>query len=362
LFAGGGTGGHIFPSVAVVERLAEMKSGLRPLFLVSDRKLDGEILTKANLPFEPLPAKPFVKNPLKWLSIYQAHQASQVVVKKLIEAHEAVAVVAMGGFVCPPAVIAAEKAGIPVLLVNLDAVPGKANKMLATHANQIFSAYQVTDFPVSQVIGVPMRRSAVGPSDKAKAREALGLLPDRETLLVTGASQGAKSINVMMMEMIQQAQARKALAAWQVVHLCGGSPQDARELQEAYDKAAIPARVDAFTTQMGVNWAAATIAISRAGAGSVAEAWANTIPTIFLPYPYHADEHQRHNAKPLEKMGSGLIYKDLIDGKANARQLSNPLMALMANSQRRSNMIKLMQERMPPDGAKVVAKWLIELK
>ena len=361
LFAGGGTGGHIFPSIAVVERLLEAKSTLLPLFLVSNRKLDAEILAKQHISFEPLPAQPFSMNPLRWMAFYKGWNDSQAIVTRLAQEREVAAIVAMGGFVCAPAVIAASKLGIPVLMMNLDAVPGKANKLLAKHATEIYSAYPVTDFPVSQIVGVPLRRSAVGPTDKAKARESLGLLPDRDTLLVTGASQGATSLNAMMLELISQAQCRKALAQWQVLHLTGGTAQDASDIQAHYDKAGIPARVEAFCNQMGIAWASATIAVSRAGAGSVAEAWANTIPTIFFPYPYHADQHQRFNAEPLARMGSGIIFTDKIEPKSNARQIVGPLMALMTNSQRRTNMVKLMNERMPPDGAKAVAQWLMKL-
>ena len=361
LFAGGGSGGHIFPNIAVVERLREAKSALRPLFLVSNRKLDAEILVKQELPFEPLPVRPFSMNPMNWLGFYKGYSDSQAIVTRLVQEHNVVALVATGGFVCGPAAVAAAKLGVPVLLVNLDAVPGKANKMLAKHATEIYSAYPVEDFAASQIIGVPLRRSAVGPTDKAQARESLGLLPDRDTLLVTGASQGATSLNAMLIELISQAQPRKALAQWQVLHLTGGTAQDAKDIQALYDKAAIPARVEAFCNQMGVAWASATIAVSRAGAGSVAEAWANTVPTIFFPYPYHADQHQRFNAEPLARMGSGIIFTDLIEPKSNARQIMGPLMALMTNSQRRTNMIKLMNERMPPDGAKAVAQWLTAL-
>jgi UDP-N-acetylglucosamine--N-acetylmuramyl-(pentapeptide) pyrophosphoryl-undecaprenol N-acetylglucosamine transferase len=359
LFAGGGTGGHIFPNMAIVERLAEAKAPFKPIFVVSDRKLDAELMAKHKLDFIPVAAKPFSANPLKWFDFYRHYAGSESVIAQAIKEQNVRAIVCTGGFVSPPVAIAAKKAGIPVVLVNLDAVPGKANKLVAKSATQIFSAYPMAEAPTAQIVGVPLRQSAIGPADKDKARTALGLLAGRETLFITGASQGASSINLMMQELITQTVPRKELATWQVIHLTGGTPQQAKELEAAYDKAAIPARVEAFCNQMGIAWAAASLGISRAGASSVAEAWANSVPCFFLPYPYHKDQHQRKNAEPLAKIGSALIYDDLIDPGKNARQLAGPLVSVMTNSTRRQQMVSLMRDRIPPDGALSVSRWLL---
>jgi UDP-N-acetylglucosamine--N-acetylmuramyl-(pentapeptide) pyrophosphoryl-undecaprenol N-acetylglucosamine transferase len=144
-----------------------------------------------------------------------------------------------------------------------------------------------------------------------------------------------------------------------VLHLCGHTPGAAEELKAAYAKAEIPARVETFCNEMGLAWSAATIAISRSGAGSVAEAWANATPTIFLPYPYHKDQHQRLNALPLSEAGAALLMSDQIDPRVNAKQITGPLLALMTNAQRRIHMAELMRQKMPPDGADVVAQWLM---
>ena len=129
-FAGGGTGGHIFPSLAIAERLAEKKARSRPHFLVSNRPLDAQVLTKANMPFTPLPAQPMSVRPWDWPGFYRGWTGSVGIVRRLIGEMNAAAVVTMGGFVSAPAVAAAKAAKIPVLLVNLDAVPGRANRLM----------------------------------------------------------------------------------------------------------------------------------------------------------------------------------------------------------------------------------------
>ena len=102
-----------------------------------------------------------------------------------------------------------------------------------------------------------------------------------------------------------------------------------------------------------------SIAISRAGAGSVGEVWANAVPTIFYPYPYHKDQHQRLNAEPLVRIGSAMMHNDWVDPMRNARELTGPLLSLMSNTQRRIQMAETMRDKLPPDGAAAVAKWLL---
>ncbi len=102
------------------------------------------------------------------------------------------------------------------------------------------------------------------------------------------------------------------------------------------------------------------MAISRAGAGSVAEAWANAVPTVFLPYPYHRDQHQRHNAEPLSGTGAAIVVRDMIDARANAKEMSGLLLNLITNDAQREQMVRLMRREAPPDGAEVVAAWLTE--
>lgn len=356
LFAGGGTGGHIFPSLAIVERLRETGCPARPHFLVSTRPLDAQILSKESITYTPLGARPPSLNPVKLFAFGRAFSTSSAQVTQVIHQMSAVALVAMGGFVAAPAVWAAHKAGIPVVLVNLDAVPGLANKHMSRFATEVFSAYATPVLPKANLVGLPLRRSVVGPADVALARRELGLDPDKETLLVTGASQGAESINNMMIELVGLAQPRKALRNWQVLHLSGQA--DVERVRKAYEAAGVPARVEAFCNAMGMAWRSADIAISRAGAGSVAEAWANAVPTLFFPYPYHKDQHQRLNTAPLLIIGAAKVFTDQIDPAPNARQITGPLLALMSNTQQRIHMTELMRERTPGDGAMAIAQWL----
>jgi UDP-N-acetylglucosamine--N-acetylmuramyl-(pentapeptide) pyrophosphoryl-undecaprenol N-acetylglucosamine transferase len=358
LFTGGGSGGHIFPNLAILERLREKRIPVAPHFLISDRPLDAQIVKKAGVPFTILPAEPVALRPDKLLKFYVCFKRSEEQVRQLIARLSASAMVATGGFVSGPAATGACRAGVPVALVNLDAVPGRANKFLARKATETFSVYPTAVLPRAQTIGLPLRRAAMASVDAAKARWELGLRPDLETVLVFAGSQGGASINQMMIEMCHRTQSRKALAdpQWQVLHLSGFADRD--KVQQAYDKAQINARVEPFCNAMGLAWAASSLAIARAGAGTVGEAWANAVPTVFLPYPYHKDEHQRFNAEPLVNAGAALMFKDRIDAIENVTQIAGPLTSLMQNSLQRTKMREALLRTRPQDGAETVALWL----
>ncbi len=361
LLAGGGSGGHIFPNLAILQRLRERSPTVAATLVISTRPLDAEVVTKAREKAVAVPVQPLTMKPWRWPAFYDAWHKSVHALLAVIAQERITAVVATGGFVSGPALAAARKAGLPAALVSLDAIPGKANRLMASKASAIFTVYPTALWPQAQRIGMPLRRNAIGPNDKHAARRQLGLEPDGEVLLVTGASQGASSLNRMMIELAGQTQVRKTLrnAGWRVLHLTGDKPEERDAAIAAYQAAKIPATVLPFCDAMGLAWASATLAISRAGAGSVAEAWANAVPTIFFPYPYHKDLHQKFNAEPLTHTGAGILMLDAIDPRVNARQLAPRLLSLIGNDSQRYQMAENLRSTRPDDGAAVIADWVL---
>ena len=360
VFAGGGTGGHIFPALAIAEQLAVLSSGkARAVFVVSDRPLDAQILTREGAEFVPLPARPFGVRPRALAKFARswgpAVRESRVHLRRLKAEAGSVHVVGMGGFVAAPVAQAAKVERIPVTLVNMDAVPGKANRWVARKAARV-----VTSTPVEgenwQVVPPIVRAAALAAKDPHECRRSLGLEEESPTLLVTGASQGARSINRLIIRLLEEN--ARAFAGWQVVHQTGAGEEDAAIA--AYERAGIAAAVAPFFDAMGLAWGAADLAVSRAGAGSVAEAWANHIPTVFLPYPYHKDEHQRFNARPLEQAGGAVIVRDRIDETANAADAGKVVLDLMGNATRRAAMRNALFKLGPADGARRIAEILLK--
>lgn len=359
VFAGGGTGGHIFPALAIHEELAAL-GPTRSVFLCSDRPLDAKILGKEHAHFRSIRAKPFGLKPRALFRFLQSWgpsvRAASMVIRDRLRAGEDVHVVAMGGFVAPPVVKAAAALGVPVTLVNMDAVPGKANRWVAKRAQRVVTSAPV---PGARWVQVPpiVRSAAVASIDAPSCRTALGggLDANRQTLLVTGASQGARSINAMMMHLARERP--KIFEGWQVIHQTGAG-EDAN-VTEAYAAAGIPALVRPFFDRMAEAWGAADLAVSRAGAGSVAEAWANAVPTLFMPYPFHKDQHQRYNAQPLERAGAAIIAGDAVDPAANAQGAGQTLAELLTEDDRRAALRAGLKDLGPADGARRIAEMLM---
>ncbi len=360
LFAGGGTGGHLFPSLAIAERLTERQAADCHI-ACSDRAIDRQILSAQPVPFTPLSVRPLPRNPLQGPGFLWHYFKSIGESKKLIRKFNARCVVAMGGFVSGPVVAAARRLGVPVLLVNLDAVPGKANRWLSRRCTAVMSVYDDggTLGPKVERIPLPLRRQSLSAGDPRAARQALGLDPDRPTLLITGASQGADSINRMMMGLLDVEAFRHAAAEWQFLHLAG--PGKAQAMAEVYAQHGLKARAIDFLKEMGLGWGAADLAISRAGANSVAEAVANGVPTIFFPYPYHKDQHQKLNARPVVYEGGALMLEDLIDEGRNIAQTCPFLINLMSEPCQLQKMREVLKRLAEEDGAQLLAKRVLEL-
>ncbi len=362
VFAGGGTGGHLYPGVAIAERLREGDPSALTLFICSDKPLDRTILDAEGLVSLPIPARPLAARPRAVLALARNWGACvrsvRIAIRDLQKRAESVQLIAMGGYVSAPAAIAARSLGVPIALVNLDAAPGKANRWIARVAGRIFTAADAGP-PSWERIRPIVRRGAVPAAPPAECRRRLGLSPDLPTLFVTGASQGARSINELLIGFVQARP--EALRGWQVFHQTGQA--DARdwprEVREAYQQAGIPAVVAPFCGHMASAWGAADLAVSRAGAGSVAEAWASGTPTLFLPYPHHRDHHQRQNAAPLAQAGAAEVVEDLVSPEVNMGVAGEALARLLGDADRREAMKRAFAALGPADGAERVAAALL---
>ncbi len=329
VFAGGGTGGTVGPGVAIAERLRDLEPSIEVHFLVSDRPVDRLLLDPGDWSFTPTPARsPSIRPAAGWRFLRGWRTTRRLAMETIGDAART-RVVALGGFVAPPVVAAAVRRGVPVDLLNLDTVAGRANRWIAARSTRVFTAVETDLHPAVGPVGVPLRRAVLASRSPEAARHALGLEPSRSTLLVTGASQGARSIDRFMAGLASDHPAM--LNDWQVVHLAGG---EVESLQRAYADAGVPATVRPFLDEMGLAWAAADLAISRGGASSVAEISASRTPAIILPYPWHKDRHQARNAAALEAAGAVLVLDDPVAGPKASDRLRMTLGDLLADPDR----------------------------
>jgi UDP-N-acetylglucosamine--N-acetylmuramyl-(pentapeptide) pyrophosphoryl-undecaprenol N-acetylglucosamine transferase len=360
LFAGGGTGGHIYPALAIAERLTRLDPEAQFKFIVSQRPLDGQILQDESMDGRHIDciridAKPFGISPGAFLDFYRAWRpaiAKSSEFLDLCKKQGDVRVVALGGFVAAPVVKAAQHLALPVYLVNLDAIPGKSNRWVAARAKRTFTTYDVPMRTKWEKVGPIVRKRAVAAGSREACRQRLGLAPKGRTIFVTGASQGARTINEAVLLYVQKNADALRDGGWQFVHQTG--EDDEAMVRFGYSQADIPAIVAAYTKDIGFFWGAADLAIARAGAGTVSEALANKVPTLFVPYPHHKDQHQTRNAQHLVDAGAARVIEDRNDPAHNALALASELATLL-EAATLAKMREAFEKLGPCDGAASIA-------
>lgn len=361
VFAGGGTGGHLAPAIAVAEYLATAHPHAKVLFACTDRAIDRRVLEPTGYGMVPQPVQPFPRRPLQAPGFLLAWLRSKALARQLIRDVQPAAVVGLGGFAAGPLVRVAASQGVRTALLNPDAVPGKANQYLARHVEAIFTQFPATAewFPVDvrskvRMIGCPIRAKVLG-ADRAEAMAELGLAPQLKTLMITGGSLGAQTINEAVLANMDFLASRAT--HWQVLHITG--PGKSQEAQRAYRAAGVRHVVMDFCDRMGFAYAASDLVIARAGANTVAELTASGSPALLLPYPFHRDQHQRHNAEGMAQAGAAVLVNDSADAIANARTMRAALEGLLDDFPRLERMARASAELGRPGAAAVVGEWLI---
>jgi len=307
----GGTGGHLFPGLAVAEQL--QKRGCAVALLISPKDVDQEAVKSApGMEIVTLPAVALQnRNYLSFVrSFWQSWRAS----RKLFKSRPPHAVLAMGGFTSAPPILAAKKFGAKTFLHESNTIPGRANRFLARYVDEAFVGFPDAAARLKArkmtATGTPVRPQ-FHPRDPGPCRAAFGLEPNRPTVLVMGGSQGASGINDMILSALTLLDGRD----WQWLHLTG--TRDFATVQSAYNKCSLDAVVKPFQEKMDLVLGAATVAVSRAGASSLAEIAAMRLPSLLVPLPTAADNHQFHNARAFEITGAArmLEQKNATPGK-----------------------------------------------
>lgn len=317
LFAGGGTAGHVFPAVAVARALMALDETAIPVFVGTRDRLEGRLVPAAGFALHHLDVLPLPRRPTLALArVPFALRRSVRQAAAVARDQQAAAVATFGGYVSLPAAWAARQLGLPLVLHEQNAVPGLANRVAARWADRIAVTFPGSEqrFPGSPVVtGNPVRLEllAFDPDERQHdARVALGLDPQRATLLVFGGSQGARTIN------------RAVVGTWgrwreparlQILHAAGRALH--HETASAWEQARAsgdgPAvRCVDFLDDMALAYAAADAVVCRAGATSIAELTALGRPALLVPYPHATGDHQLHNALAVERAGAGAVVEN----------------------------------------------------
>lgn len=358
VFAGGGTGGHLYPGLAVAAAVREREPDARITFLTTMRPLDKELLGQTDFAQIEQLVQPLTTNPFRFPAFWWSWRRSVRAARAFLNERRPRAVLGLGGYAAGPPVVAARALGIRTAILNQDALPGRANRYLACHADLVVLQWEASraHFPEDtncEMLGCPIRREFVGAS-REKGRARFGLDPKRPLLVVTGASQGARTVNRVMQRVWPEFAARHP--EWQLLHLSG--PLDEDETRAAYADAGVEAKVLAFTHEMWLALAGADAVVSRAGASTLAELTTLGLPAVLLPYPYHRDRHQHANARVLVDAGAALLVEDQLEPQLNRGPVLAALERL-ADSGTRESMARAARELGRTDAAERVSAWMM---
>ena len=344
----GGTGGHLFPGLAVADCLVQR--GCKVTLLVSPKEVDQQAL-KSVTGFDviTLPAIGLTRG--RFLAFASALFRSYRTARKHFMRNPPRAVLAMGGFTAAPPLMAGKRLGAASFLHESNTIPGRANRWLSRLVNGAFLGFPIAakhlHNPNVIVTGTPVRRQFLS-RDAAACRQALGLDPQRPVILVMGGSQGAHAINTLLMQSLPML--AESGADWQWLHLTG--PADVETVRAAYASANRQAVVHSFLTEMDLALGAATAAISRAGASSLAEFAALRLPAILIPYPAATDNHQYHNACAFAQSGAASLLEQQ---QATPDALTRLLTPLIKDESTRSRVQAALVQRHTPDAAERIA-------
>lgn len=310
VLAGGGTAGHVEPALSVADALRRREESVSITALGTQRGLEARLIPARGYPLELIPAVPLPRRVGPDLLALPGRLRQAVTAcDRVLRRTRADALVGFGGYVALPAYLAARRAGVPIIVHEANARPGLANRVGARLTCHVGVATPDVRLPHAVHVGVPLRRS-IATLDRAScrgpARAFFGLDPDRPTLLVFGGSQGARRLNRTMGEAAPAVLASGA----QVLHVSGADqhvplPTDGSIRDEDRARYHLVPYVD----RMDLAYAAADLAVSRAGAMTCAELAAVGLPSVYVPFPVGNGE-QRFNALPTVRAGGGILVSD----------------------------------------------------
>jgi len=358
IFAGGGTGGHLYPAVALAEKIKSAKPGCHIHFVGTARGIESRVVPELGYPLHRIVVRGFARQlTLKNLLAPFALVWSVLQCILLFVKIRPTAVIGTGGYVSGPVLFVAGLLRTPSVIQEQNSYPGVTTRMLAKVVDRVHLSFEESKqfFKCSQklvVTGNPVREFDLA-KDKKKIRKKLNLDTDAPTLLITGGSQGAHAINVVVMECLHQLLEETPL---QVIWSTGRA-----DLQIVQNKAAPfqdRVKVFEFITNMEDVMIAADLILARAGALTLAEITLCGLPAILVPYPFAAANHQERNARALQQVGAAVV---LLQHELTNDVLLNTLKDLLRHPAKMTQMSRAAKQAAFPNAAADIVQSIFEL-
>lgn len=313
LISGGGTGGHIFPALSIANAIEQEMPDSEILFVGAENRMEMKRVPEAGYQIIGLPVAGFDRKHL-WrnFSVLIKLWKSLRLARQVVRSFKPDIAIGVGGYASGPTLKAAQRAGVPTLLQEQNSYAGVTNKLLADKAKAICVAYPGMErfFPADRIVmtGNPVRQAILRPGvSQSEAKEKLGFNPDRPLVLITGGSLGAGTLNNVMLKAIADGKAEAV--DFQILWQCGAA-HIARCREAVGDKLPQNIVLTDFVSDMAVAYCAADLVVARAGAGTISELELLGKPSILVPSPNVAEDHQRHNAEALADRGAADMVLD----------------------------------------------------
>jgi UDP-N-acetylglucosamine--N-acetylmuramyl-(pentapeptide) pyrophosphoryl-undecaprenol N-acetylglucosamine transferase len=360
VIAAGGTGGHIYPGLALAEAVADARPDARVTFTGTPRGLEGDLVPGAGHELRLYDMVQFAGQGWRKVTAVLALARASWQARGILRAVGADVAVSMGGYSGIPLIVGARLAGVPSLVHEPGAVPGKANRLATRFTRNVASSFPRTAFPGRTVrhTGYPLGRAITGfdrDALRADARAAYGVGDGTAMVLVNGGSQGARSLNRLALELAARWADRTDV---RIVLKAGAAHHEVVAAELAGNPGASLVDLVRYIDRMDHAYAAADIAVCRAGAGTVSELAIVGLPSVLVPFPHDEHDEQRHNAQPLVDAGGALL---VADDAATAAVVGPLLEERLADPALLAAMGKGMREQARPSAAADLAAWALEL-
>lgn len=358
LVAGGGTGGHIFPALAIADAVKARLPDTRFLFVGAEGKMEMEKVPAAGYRITGLPIRGFQRGaPWKNVGLAWRLAKSLWMARRIVREFRPDVAIGVGGYASGPVLAAAQRAGVPTLLQEQNSLAGATNRMLGKRASRICTAYPGMErfFPAAKILlsGNPVRKEVLDLAGKrGTALAHFGLNGDQPIVLITGGSLGARGINLGIVEALPELKKAGVQVLWQT-----GVPFADRAEQAVAASGFADCKVLPFLTRMDLAYAVADVVVARAGAISVSELSLLGMPSILVPLPTAAEDHQTKNAMALVERGAALLVADVATGA----ELGRTILKLVGDPGLRRELSANILALGIPDAAETIAAEVIRL-
>ncbi len=358
LIGGGGTGGHVFPAIAIADALRQLVPGTEFLFVGAKGRLEMEKVPEAGYAIEGLPVAGFQRRvTLKNVTFFYKLLVSMISSRRIIRRFSPHVAIGVGGYASGPVIKAAARRGIPVLIQEQNSCAGVTNRLLARSARTICVAYEGMEkyFPADRLVltGNPVRDNLVDLSGTAgKAYEEFGLVKGKRVCLLLGGSLGARTLNQSFMDGMGKLDRNNLQVLWQ----CGKGYFN--EVEEKIRSAGLKnIRLLPFISRMDLAYGAADVIVSRAGALTISELCLVGKPVILVPSPNVAEDHQTRNAEALVRKHAAILVTDARAGE----QLVDTMLGLVENSVQQAQLSEHIKQLGIPDASRRIADEILKL-